>query len=74
MPQLFGSLVSERHCPLQLDVPTGHAQAPLLQASPPVQARPHLPQLSGSVLVMTQLCPQLVWPAPEQVQLDPEQT
>lgn len=53
-PQLFGSLASERHCPLQLEVPTGQAQAPLLQASPPVQASPHLPQLSGSVLVMTQ--------------------
>jgi hypothetical protein len=54
IPQLFGSLASERHCPLQLDVPAGQAQTPLLQASPPLHARPHLPQLSGSVLLMTQ--------------------
>jgi hypothetical protein len=59
-PQLFGSLVSERHWPLQLEVSAGQAHAPLLHASPPVHASPHFPQFSGSVPVMTQAWPQVV--------------
>jgi hypothetical protein len=60
VPQLFGSLVSERHCPLQLEVSAGQAHAPLLHASPPVHARPHFPQFSGSVPVKTQASAQVV--------------
>jgi hypothetical protein len=73
-PQLLGSLASERHCPLQLVVPLGHAHAPFVQASPPAQASPHFPQFSGSVPVMMHACPHAVWPGPEQTQLEPEQT
>jgi hypothetical protein len=73
-PQLFGSLSSERHCPLQLEVSGGQEQAPFAQAWPPAQASAHLPQLSGSVPVVTHSWPQLVSPGPEQVQVEPEQT
>jgi hypothetical protein len=74
LPQLLGSLSSERHCPSQLEVSGGQAQAPFAQASPLVQASPHLPQLSGSVPVSTQVRPQVVWPGPEQLQLEPAHT
>ena len=73
LPQLFGSLSSERHWPLQLEVSVGQVQAAFVHAWPPPQVAPHLPQLSGSVPVTTQAEPQLVWPDPEQTQLEPEQ-
>jgi hypothetical protein len=60
LPQLFGSLSSDRHCPSQLEVSGGQEHAPFVHAWPPAHASPHVPQFNGSVPTKTHAWPQLV--------------
>jgi len=54
----------EAHCvAAEQACPTAAIQAPFEQTAPAAQARPHAPQLAGSVLVLTQAPLQFDWPA-----------
>jgi hypothetical protein len=71
MPQLDGSLASDRQIPLQSVVPSGQAQAPPAHVSPEAQAWPHAPQFCGSVAVATHACPHGVVPGAVHEQAPP---
>jgi hypothetical protein len=57
-PQFAASVVRSTHRPSHARVPLGQTHAPAAQLVPPVQARPHCPQLEESLDRSTQLIPQ----------------
>jgi len=67
LPQLLGSLASDRHTPSHSAVPTGHAHEPLLHVCPLAQMSSHLPQFFGSLWVKEQTPSQSVWPTAAQL-------
>lgn len=74
-PQWSGSLEVSTHTPLQLVVPCGQPQVPLLHTWPAGQILPQVPQLSGSVAVLVQAPAQEVCPVAQVVlQMPPVQT
>jgi hypothetical protein len=66
-PQFLGSVSTFTHALPQRLVSAPHAQVPLLHDAPLTQARPHWPQLTGSICRSVQALPQSCW-APVQVQ------
>ena len=62
-PQLFGSVCSFTHTPLQTLSPVGHTHVPLRQVPPSGQAVPQAPQLLPSVSLLTQVLAHTVSPA-----------
>ena len=56
-PQLFGSLITSWHAPLQNSWPEGQVHSPLVQVCPGPQALPQAPQLLLSLPVSTQVMP-----------------
>jgi hypothetical protein len=61
-PQWSRSVLRSTHTPEQLVVPLGQPQLPPAQTCPAGQTLPQVPQLFGSLAVVTQAPPQEVWP------------
>jgi hypothetical protein len=59
-PQLLLSDRGSTQTPLQRICGTGHLHTPLTQERPGAHTLPHVPQLAGSVWVLTQVVPQAV--------------
>ncbi len=53
-PQLFRSVERSAQVPPQRIWPVGQAQTPAVQSCPPVQARPHTPQLALVARLLSQ--------------------